>query len=820
MNLIPLLESLAADIRYALRGFHRNLGFTLTALLAIAIGIASATSVFSVVDRILFRPLPYAAGEGLVTFGLLAPIEQREFMLGSDYVVWRRQQTPFSSVTSFAGRGVTDCDITSLPPVRQRCAEVESNFLPTLGVSPPPGRNFSAEEDRPNSPGVAMISHGLWKSRFGSDPAIIGKTFSLDSELTTIIGVLPSSFEFPTLAPVDILRPQRLDEARQQRPNTGTVLRAYARLKPGVTVQQAAAALQPLFQDSLRYVPPAFRNDVKLSIRSLRDLQTENVRASSWVLLGAVFAVLLISCANVANLLLARSVARRREFAVRAALGAGRGRLVRQALTESLLLGFAGGAAGYALAFWLLKVFIAIAPPDIPYLQAATLDGRVLLFALLATAASTILFGLVPALRNPRAESLAGWHAAGGGRSFLRQSLAAIQVAASLILLTAASLLLQSFRNMEATPLGMQTESVLTANVVLGAANYARPEQQQAFFERIERRIALIPGVAAFGISDSLPPNGATHTSPFYGLEVEGEAPPQHDQAGGMAAWRLVSPGYFSALQIPLLEGRPFQEADRDSKENVIILSSTLARRLLPYQNPVGKHVAVYHGSAWFTVVGVAANVKNGGIAAPDDPEFYLVRKHNVDFASNDPHSLVGPASSVIIRSSQNPKATADWIRAEFASVDSTLPVKIETMTQRVSQLTAKPRFNAALLGLFAAAGLLLAAIGLYGVISFLVAQSTQEIGVRMALGATPGRIAIMVLARAARWAAAGIVLGLIGSYFVSSAISALLFEVKPTDPAILAGVTIFLLLIALAAAWIPATRAMRVDPMMALRHD
>ena len=353
MQLANFFESVGGDLRYAARGFRRNPGFALTALLAIAIGVGSTAAVFSVVDRILFRALPYAAGDRLVTFGLVAPIEDREFMLGPDYVEWRRSQTPFTAVTSFDAAGVTDCDITAQPPVRQRCAAVEANFLPTLGVRPVLGRNFSPEEDRPKGPGAALISYGLWKSRFGGDPGAVGKTISLDNEATTVVGVLPAGFEFPTLAPVDILVPLQLDEAAQERPNTGVVLRAYARLKDGVTPAQAAAALGPLFQDSLQYVPAAFRKDVRLSVRSVRELQTENVKAASWILMGAVLAVLLIACANVANLLLARFVMRQREFAVRAALGAGRGRLVRQALTESLLLGVAGGAGGCLLAWWM-----------------------------------------------------------------------------------------------------------------------------------------------------------------------------------------------------------------------------------------------------------------------------------------------------------------------------------------------------------------------------------------------------------------------------------------------------------------------------------
>jgi predicted permease len=822
VQLANFFESVGGDLRYAARGFRRNPGFALTALLAIAIGVGSAAAVFSVVDRILFRALPYAAGDRLVTFGLVAPIEDREFMLGPDYVEWRRSQTPFAAMTSFDAAGVTDCDITAQPPVRQRCAAVEANFLPTLGVRPLLGRNFTAEEDRPKGPGAALISYGLWKSRFGGDRDAVGKTISLDNEATTVVGVLPAGFEFPTLAPVDILVPLQLDEAAQKRPNTGAVLRAYARLKDGVTPAQAAAALGPQFQDSLQYVPPAFRKDVRLSVRSVRELQTENVKSASWILMGAVLAVLLIACANVANLLLARFVMRQREFAVRAALGAGRGRLVRQALTESLLLGIAGGAGGCLLAWWLLKAFVAIAPQGIPRLGEASLDARVLLFALAATVASAALFGVAPALQSLRAEALAGGRAAGGKSGMLHPALAAGQVAASLVLLTAASLLLRSFRNIEAVPLGMETQSVLTANIVLGAANYAQPGQQQAFFEQLETRLRQIPGAATIAVSDSLPPSGQMHGGPFNGLEVEGEPRrSEENEAGGMVGWRIVTPGYFRALEIPIVRGRGFEEADRSSSDNAIILSETLAQRLLPGKDALGTRIAPYRGSPWFTVIGVAANVKNGGILAPDDPEYYVVRKHAANYGREGGTAFeFGRRASVIVRSAQNPKAMAGWIRAEVAALDPALPVTVETMEQRVGALTARPRFNAALLGLFAGAGVLLAGIGLYGVISFLVVRRTREIGVRMALGATPGGIAALVLARAGRWAAAGIVLGLAGSFFAARVMEALLYGVKPGDPATLAGVTALLLAIALAAAWIPARRAARIDPVEALREE
>ena len=814
------MESLVADVRYALSTFSHGPIFTATAILTLALGIGSTTAVFSFADRILFRALPYPQGESLVTVGMLAPIEQREFMLGSDYIIWRAQQSPFESMTSFDATGVTDCDLTAQNPARLHCAYVESSFLPTLAVQPILGRNFTTEEDRPNGPPAALISYGLWKSRFAGNPNVIGSTIPLDKEPTTIVGVLKPDFEFPTLAPVDVLVPNRLDLAAQQRPKTGAVLRVYARMKPGVNVEQARSALTPLFDDSLQFVPPQFRHDVKLSVRSLRDLQTHEIRTASWVLLAAVAAVLLLACANVANLLLARGTARRREIAIRAVLGATRARLIRQNLTESIVLGAAGGAAGTLVAAWLLRIFVAIAPAGIPRLDQAALDARVLVFTIAASIISAMFCGLAPALQTPRGDSLTGSRTTPSSRGFLRQALAAVQIAVSLILITTATLLLQSFRNIEAVPLGMSPNGLLAATISLGGATYPDPLKQQAFFDQLETRLRRIPGIDALAVTDSLPPSGAMHAEPFNALQVEGQ--PRHSEtAGGMAAWRAVTPEYFRTLRIPIVEGRPFKEEDRNSKENLIILSETLAKRLFGAADPLGRNISLDPGDPWYKVIGVAENVKNGGILEPDDPEYYLVRKHAAGLTAAEVNARqFSNKASYLIRSPLAAATLATWLRNQVASLDSALPVTIETMNQRVSKLTAQPRFNASLLSLFAAISLALAAIGLYGVISFLVAQRTQEFGVRIALGATPENITRLVLLRATRWAAAGLLLGVAGSITAAIVIRGLLFGVSTIPAANLAIPIALLTIVTLIAAWLPARRAASIDPVEALRRD
>lgn len=806
------------DLRYTLRMLFKNLGFTTVVVVTLALGIGATTAVFSVVDRILFRSLPYPQAERLVSLGLVAPIEPQEFMLGTDYAEWRQQQTPFEALTSWSG--VTDCELTDDNPVRMSCAQVEASFLPTLGIQPLVGRNFTREEDKPNAPKTALLSYGRWQTRFGSDPNVAGKTLSIDGQPAIIVGVLPRDFELPTLARADLLVPQAMDEPAQRRPNTGRVLRAFARLKPGITIQQAESALQPLFQESLKWVPPQFRKEVKLRIRSLRDRQIQDARLASWVLLASVVAVLLIACANVASLLLARAVGRQRELAIRAALGAGRGRLMRQALTESLVIGLLGGAGGCVLAHQMLQLFVAIAPEGIPRLQQAAVDLRVLLFALVASLVSGLVFGLAPALAQPSSPALIRTSSPLAGRVRLRQVLVTAQIAVSLVLLAGASLLLRSLWNLLNVPLGMRTQQVLTASLVLGQQRYPGPAQQQAFFEEVEARLLRLPGVEALAISDSLPPSGNARATIYSLIDVEGR-PPSAQATGGMVVWRAVTPGYFPALSVPILRGRGFEEVDRSPNENVVVLSSVLAGRLFPNEDPLGKRIRPGRSGPWLTIVGVVGNVKNAGLNSSDDPEYYVPRKHEAQLGVvNRLPPAAFRRASLLIRSPMEPQAIAEWVRREIAALDTTLPVTLETMEQRIGQLAARPRFNAWVLTLFSSLALCLAALGLYGVMAFLVAQRTQEIGVRMALGATPGSIAGLILVQAARWTLAGVALGIAGAWLAVRWLGTMLFQVSPSDPLSLGATLLVLLMVALAASWIPSRRAARVNPMVALRCE
>jgi putative ABC transport system permease protein len=812
------IETILQDIRYALRGFARNPVFTLTILVTLMLGIGATTAVFSIVDRILFRSLPYAHADRLVSVGMVHSLAD-EFMLGYFYYDWQRAQKPFEALTS--ERAMTgECDLTEKNPAQLSCTSVQGNFLPTLGITPVLGRNFLPQEELPNGPKVALISYGLWLSHYNLDRGILNKPIDIDGEPVQVVGVLPKNFEMPRLQSVDVLFPMPADEAADKKINSGLggPRRAFARLKTGVDVQQAEAALQPLFQNALKRVPADIRYDFHLRVRSLRDRQMQDVRTAAWVLLGAVLAVLFIACANVASLLMARGTARQRELAVRSALGASRGRLLRQALTEALLLSIAGAFAGCALAEGLLRFFVAIAPATIPYLDQTRLDLRIVGATVVLSIVCGALFGLAPAMQKPGEGVLSGRSFTAISHAAVRQWLVVAQIAASMVLLVAAILLLRSFHNLEDQKLGMRTDNTLTASVTLGEHTYPTVASRLAFFQQLTTRLKFGPGISVVSVSDSIPPGGGGFGGRLDEIVVAGRPAPR---ISGVVASRLVSPEYFRALDISIIQGAGFREEDMAASQRTIVLSKRLAGLFFPNTNPIGQQMRFGKddpSEPWSTIVGVAADVKNGGLTKGEVPEFYRLRRNLAD--DWDVGGTFGKTSVVVVRSSLPPDQTTRWIRSQVAALDPTLPVDIATLRQRVAKLADQPRFQTTLVSFFAATGLVLAMIGLYGVIAYLVAQRTQEIGVRMALGADKGDILRLVMGRSLRLIVSGIAFGLVAALAATRVLSSLLYSIGPHDPATFGLVTLLLVAVAMVAALIPAKSATSVNPIVALRCD
>lgn len=808
------MGTVAQDVRYALRGFRRNPMSTVTVLATLTLGIGATTAVFSVVDRILFRPLPYVQDDRLVSVGMVHSLERQEFMMGGFFFEWRDHQKPFEAM-AIQSTMPHACDLIENNPAQLDCLDFDAGYLPLLGISPVLGRNFLPEEVLPNGPRVAIISYGLWLDHYNRDPGILNHQIDVDGSPARVVGVLPRDFQFPTLQSSDVIFPGVLVQADQKTANGGfgDPMRTFARLKPGVSIEQARAEMEPLFDHTRdTFVSPGVRKDIRLSIRSLRDRETQDVQPAAWILLGSVLAVLLIACANVASLMMARGEARERELAVRSALGASRGRLIRQTLTEAILLSFAGAATGLALAEGLLLLFIRLAPTGIPFLEKATLDLRIASFTVLLSLACGVLFGLLPALKTPRAVALAARATKSRKRTLLRKCLVTGQVAISMVLLSGAALLLRSFQKIEDQNLGIQPAGVFTVQVALPGFRYNTGQKQMEFSLRAEDALRRLPGVGAVAISDSAPPGGGGGGGRFADLGVEGK-PHLAPGTGGTFAYRKITPDYFRALNIPIVRGRNFTEEDRNSREPLVILSRLTAARMFPGEDPVGRRIQAIHDQKWFTVMGVAENVKNGGLVEPDVPEIYYLRNNVAD-------SWDGRAPLMIVSSILSPKAVAPWARSQIAQIDPTVPVVIEPLSQQVSKLADRPRFETALLGFFAFCGLLMAAIGLYGVISFVAAQRTQEIGVRMALGATRMNILRLIAGEGVRLIAIGGVLGICAALATAQLLKSLLFHVGPRDPAAFAGVALLLALVALAATLIPARAAMKVEPVVALRYE
>jgi predicted permease len=685
-----------------------------------------------------------------------------------------------------------------------------------LGIAPVLGRNFSPEEDSPDVPRVAIISNSLWQGHYNGDPSILGRMINVDGNLVRVIGVLPKDFQFPTLETADIVQPMAFDPSTQTKVNGGfgNPMRLFARLKPGVSITQAYAEMHPLFQSDLSWFPPGASKVVRLSIRSLRDRETEDAQIVAWVLLGFVLAVLLLACANVASLMMARGAAQRREIALRTAIGATQGRLLRQALTEALLLSGAGGLTGLLAAGGLLVIFVKLAPTGIAFIGKARLDLRIAVFAALLSCVCGVIFGLASVLERPSLETLNAKTSSLRSHAGGRRSLVTAQIAISIVLLSGAVLLLRSFANIERQDLGMQTGGVLTVRVALPWWRYNTNQKVMYFYLGLEAALRRLPGTRAVAVSDSVPPGGWQSGFRFSGLKVEGKPPiPMGSDETGVS--RTVTPYYFRALNIPIIHGRGFRDENRTGNQSEVILSRFMAATLFGNEDPIGKRLQTIgvHNGASEVVVGVAENVKNKGLTEQSEPEMYTFRR-------SLPDDWNGNHLVLVVDSLMPAKAVEPWVHSAIASLDPTVPAEMEVLDQTVNRLADQPRFDTALLAFFAFAGLMLAIEGLYGLMAFLTTQRTHEIGIRMALGATRENILRLITVDGLRMVALGGAMGLAVALVISRLIRALLFQVSPTDPLTFVLVPLILSLVTLIAILIPARAGMRVEPAAALRAE
>jgi putative ABC transport system permease protein len=808
MNAISFLEESVSNVRFSLRTLRRSPEFALTALLVLALGLGASSAMFSALDRILFRPLPYADAERVVNLGWTV----RAFGARGPTVMlvargyrerWKPAPEPFTAVTTLVST-VDTCDVTEQQPERLRCVKVESNFLQTMGVRPVMGRDFTAEDDVRGAPPVAIINHAVWMRRFGADPGAIGRPIDLNGTPIPVIGVLPAGFVMPAVD-AEILRPQQLYPLLQENPNSlnlGGFLTAFGRLKPGVTPEQAEARIAAIVEDNAKGFPRLSENQGQARVVPLRDYLVGDASRVAWLMLGAVAGLLLIACVNVANLILSRMAARNREFAVRSALGAGRAHLARLALTESLLLAVAGGGLGLLFAAALLRVFVQLAPSSIPEIDQASLDLRVFAVAAALALAAGAAIGIWPTLSVLRSRALQyGPRATEAPRPRMRFMLVTAQIALTLALLASSALLLRTLWNLVAVPLGYDSERVVTMNVGLNSALYPAGSRGP-FFERLLERIREIPGTAAATMTSSAFPTG---TGPLVAKPpVDGQ--PSDPQANVLSIRRReVTPGYFQTFGIPIVRGRAFAETDRGA-QTAVILSESAGRSLFPGQDPIGHTVKL--ADQWADVIGVARETRNNGPALEPEQELYILWRREPINAYFAIRTQAGTAAAVAL------------LKQAVADLDPRLPVTIEPLDAEVARLTERPRFVAWLLSAFAGLALLLAAAGLYGVASYLVTQRTRDIGVRMALGAAPADISRHVVGEAGRWIAAGAVLGCALTSAGTRAIEAQLYAVPSRDP--LSWITALAVLgVALLLAVLrPAIRAARVDPMEALRAE
>jgi predicted permease len=801
------MQTLLQDMRYGARMLLKTPGFTMIAVITLALGIGATTTLFSFVNGILLRPLPYHDSENLILVNEVS--SQRGPMGGISYpnlLDWRAQNQVFTGIAAWGAGSHTL--IGNGDPEQLPSAGISYNTFEVLGVAPLIGRTFQLEEDRPDNDMVVILGHSLWERRFGAKADIIGQTITLNNRSRIVIGVMPPGFKFPEIA--ELWTPLGIDTRRWTRTDHG--LGCMARLKPGVTFAQAQSDMN-IVARRIEEQNPVTNEGMGVTLTPLHDGLVTNYRRALLILLGVVGLVLLISCANVANLLLARASVRQKEVAIRAALGASRQRIFRQLLTESFLLGVIGGALGLGLAFGGLELLLAAIPIELPFWMKLNVDNRVLVFTAGIALLTGLVFGTVPALQAAKVdlnETLkeGGRNTAGASHYRLRHVLVIVEVGLSLMLLIGAGLMMRSFVRLQQVKPGFDPENVLTMRVGLPGSKYDTPEKRRIFYKEMLERIGALPGVVAGGATTNLPLLGNWGRS----LTVEGYPVLSVGQAP-LVNHHLITPNYFKAIGIPILSGRDFNDTDTPEGQKVTIIDERLAREYWPNQSPLGKRVRFgppESNEPWHTIVGVVGNIKNESLRLTQGKSVYL------------PHSQRALGNmGLAVRAAGSPKNLAEAIRRQVKEMDPNLPLaNVRTMNDVISRSMWQPRLYTILFGVFAGLALLLASVGIYGVMAYSVAQRTHEIGIRLALGAQRGDVLRLVVGQGMKLAAAGTVIGIGGGLALTRLIQSLLYEISPTDLLTFGLVAALLGSIALLACYIPAQRAAGVDPMLALRKD
>jgi predicted permease len=809
------MSAFVQNVRFALRVFQRSPGFAAAAVLTLAIGIGANTAIFSVANALLLRPLAYRDPERLV----LIDSHRKSANLSKGPLSYVRYQQVEQRSHSFSGIAAFCADVFNLTgkgdPEQVLSARVSSQFFPVIGVAPALGRAFRPEEDKPGGDFVAIISDALWQRRFARDPAVIGKTMTLDAKDYTVIGVLPADFRWALLGPtIDIFAP-RVYELNSLSPGMWQIgvgfLQFVARLKPGVTLaaaQQEMDALAAQYRAENPKMPDADPAEI-VHAGILRDEMVSSVRVAVLVLLAAVSLVLLIACANVASLLLSRALGRKREIAVRTAIGATRGEVIRQLLTESLILALAGGIVGALLSGWGTHTLAGLAQGSLPRASEIRTDGYVLAFTLVISVLAGFVFGLIPALQVSRPDLNTVLRSEGRGatsgrrHNILRNSLVVSQVGLSTVLLIGAGLLVRNFVQLSTGSTGFDQRHLLTMAVTLPTARYPDPPKRVAFFDELLRQVRTLPGVITAAGSTALPVNPQR-----FSMALPEGQPMVPLAERPIFNLEQITPGYAAAMRIPIVAGREFTPHDDAAAPRVVLVNQALARRYWPNENAVGKRILVGRSTAWWEIVGVVGDLPNQAVGVDPQPEFYLA------FAQ-----LPSATQNLIVRTNGDPKSVAAAVRSRVLALDRDQPVTgIQSMEEVLETGAAQPRFTTWLLGGLSATALLLAMVGIYGVIAYSVAERTQEMGIRIALGAEARDIVSLVMRHGILLAASGIALGLAAAFALTRLMATLLYRVSVTDPVtFIAGPALFLA-VALLASYLPARRATQVDPILTLK--